>query len=210
MGPFYYDLLDQDLKGLYGDVKVEKHSKAGATSSQLGGQITTIPKNLDGPVLVTITIGGNDVQQAMPAIITGGTDDKARADFATYLDDAFKALTAPDAFGAGVQVKVLIANVYDPSDGTGNFKFASGTKCPGALGYWPAGKQTGPLLDKWEQVMTDEAAKFPGVTVVDLRAKFQGHGVPAAETWFYSDCIHPNTPGHSSLRDLFLDATKKL
>ncbi|MGZ3477331.1 MAG: SGNH/GDSL hydrolase family protein [Polyangiales bacterium] len=222
-GPFFYDLLDQnddtkypdhagkDFKTIYGaDLVVQKTSKAGATSANLGGQIAALPSTLTGPVLVTITIGGNDVQAALPALLMGGDDTAKRADFAMYLEEAFSELTKPDRFGAGVQVKVLVANVYDPSDGTGNFKFASGTKCPGALQFWPASKPTAPLLDNWEKVMTDTAAKHPGITVLDLRAKFNGHGVPAGETWFYSDCIHPNSPGHNEIRDLFFDAAKQL
>lgn len=222
-GPFFYDLLDQnddakypdhagkDFKTIYGaDLAVKKTSKAGATSANLGGQIAALGTSLEGPVLVTITIGGNDVQAALPTILMGGDDTSKRDDFAMYLSDAFGELTKPDRFGPGVQVKVLVANVYDPSDGTGNFKFATGTKCPGALQYWPSSKPTAPLLDNWEKVMADTAAKYPGVTVLDLRAKFNGHGVPATETWFYGDCIHPNTPGHNQIRDLFFEAAKQL
>jgi lysophospholipase L1-like esterase len=58
--------------------------------------------------------------------------------------------------------------------------------------------------------MTDTAQKYPDVTVLDLRAKFNGHGVPAAETWFVFDCIHPNAKGHNQLRDLFFAAAKEL
>ena len=222
-GPFFYDLLDQnddakypdwagkDFKTIYGaGFAVEKTSKGGATSANLGGQIAALPKTLTGPVLVTITIGGNDVQAALGTIITGGDDTPKRNDFAANLDEAFTTLTAADHFGAGVQVKILIANVYDPSDGTGNFKFASGSKCPGALAYWPAGKETATLLDKWEKVMSDTAAKYPAVKVLDLHAKFSMHGVPAAETWFYNDCIHPNAIGHNQIRDLFFGAARAL
>lgn len=222
-GPFFYDLLDQnddakypdhtgkDFKTIYGaDLAVQKTSRGGATAANLGGQIAALPATLTGPVLVTITIGGNDVQAALPTILMGGDDTSKRNDFEMYLEDAFSELTKPDRFGAGVQVKVLVANVYDPSDGTGNFKFASGTKCPGALQFWPASKPTAPLLDPWEKVMTDVAAKHPGVTVLNLREKFQGHGVPATDTWFFGDCIHPNAPGHNEIRDLFFDAAKKL
>lgn len=202
--PFFYTLLDQDLNAKYGAMKVVKASKGGAKAQNLGGQISTVTGPLEGPVLVTITIGGNDVQAAIGKIVTGGDDSKERNDFKEFLDGALAELKKPDRFGSGVQVSVYMTNVYDPSDGTGNFKFASGTKCGGALGFYPAGRPTTPTLDPWEQVFTDEAAKYGDVRVLDLRAKFQGHGVPSAEPWFVNDCIHPNAKGHSAIRDLFV------
>ena len=221
-GPFFYNLLDKnddakwpdaigkDFVTIYGaDLKVVKASKAGARAQNLGGQINTLTGPLAGPVLVTITIGGNDVTAALGKILTGGDDTSERTQFKQFLDDAIAALKTPDRFGPGVDVSVYMTNVYDPSDGTGNFKFQSGTKCGGALGFYPAGQSTKPLLDPWEQIFVDVAAKYQDVHVLDLRAKFNGHGVPSAETWFVTDCIHPNTPGHDGIRDIFWDAITK-
>ena len=220
--PFFYDLLQknddakypdykgQDLTTKYGAMKIEKHSKGGSTAVNLDAQVGALPTSLEGPVLVTITIGGNDVQAALPAILGGGTDDVKRGQFQGYIQTALDELTKPGRFGAGVQVRIVMTNIYDPSDGTGNFTFATGTKCSGALGFWPAGKETKPLLDKWEDVMTAEAAKHPEVTLVDLRSRFNGHGVPDAETWFVGDCIHPNAPGHNQVRGIAWDVIKTL
>ena len=219
-GPFYYDLLDKnddakwpddkgkDFAAAFGpDLKVVKASKAGARGQNLGGQIATLPATLEGPVVVTMTIGGNDVTAALAALLTSGDDSKERADFQGYLDEAIAELTKPDRFGAGVKVTVFVANVYDPSDGTGDFTVAaSGKKCPGALSFFPAGKATAPLLDPWEKIFADVAAKHPGSNVVDLRGKYQGHGVNKADSWFYGDCIHPNAAGHDAVRDLFWSA----
>lgn len=221
--PFYYDLLDKnddtkwpdavgkDFSALYGsDIKVVKVSRGGAKGQNLGGQISLIPATLEGPVVVTMTIGGNDVQAALGALLTSGDDTKQRTDFQEFLDAAIAELTKPDRFGAGVKVSVYMANVYDPSDGTGNFTIASsGKKCPGPLAYFPAGRETKPLLDPWSKIFTDVAAKYPGTTVVDLRAKYQGHGVASADSWFVADCIHPNAAGHDALRDLFWENITK-
>lgn len=222
-GPFYYALLDKnddakwpDAKGLdfstlYGpDVKVVKASKAGARAQNLGGQIATLPATLEGPVVVTMTIGGNDVTNALGALLTTGDDTKERTSFQEFLDGAIAELTKPDRFGAGVKVAVYLTNVYDPSDGTGNFTVAAtGKKCGGALGFFPAGKETRSLLDPWEQIFVDVAAKYPGTTLLDLRTKFDGHGVAKTESWFYPDCIHPNAIGHDAIRDLFWGAITK-
>ena len=223
-GPFFYDLLvknddtkypeakGKDLSTKYGaDIVVQHASKGGARSVNLDSQVGGLPKTLAGPVLVTITIGGNDIQAALANLLATGDDSKDRATFQANLKTALDELTQADRFGAGVKVRVVLANVYDPSDGTGNFTYGS-SKCPGALGFWPSGKATSTLLDPWEKIMADEAAKHPEVTLVDLRAKFNGHGVAtgAATTWFYSDCIHPNAAGHASTRDLFWGAIDKL
>ncbi len=222
--PFYYALLDQnddakypdamglDLKTTYGaDLNIVKASRNGAKSVNMLSQIASLPTSLPGPVLVTITIGGNDVQAAIGTIITGGDDTPQRNDFAKYLGEGLAELNKPGRFGEGVQVKVLLANIYDPSDGTGKFVHAStGKKCPGALAYYPADKPTAPLLDPWEQVMTDAVAKYPNSTsLLDLRAKFQGHGVGSADPWFVTDCIHPNAKGHDALRDMFWETAIK-
>ncbi|MBI2389153.1 MAG: SGNH/GDSL hydrolase family protein [Deltaproteobacteria bacterium] len=221
-GPFYYDLLDKnddakwpdgagkDLATLYGpDLAIVKASRAGARAQNLGGQVNTITGPLAGPVLVTMTIGGNDVQAALGKMLTGGDVTAERESFREFLDEAIGMLKQPDRFGPGVEVVVYVANVYDPSDGTGNFKFASGARCGGALGFYPAGQPTAPQLDPFEQIYLDVAAKYDDVHVLDLRAKFNGHGVPAADTWFVSDCLHPNAPGHDALRDLFWEAITK-
>ncbi len=205
-GPFFYALLDQQLGD---DVKVVKASKAGARAQNLGGQVGTVAGPLEGPVLVTITIGGNDVTAALGKILSGGDDSKERGDFREFLEGALDELQKPDRFGPGVKAVIYMTNVYDPSDGTGNFKFQSGAKCGGALGFYPAGRPTAPQLDPWGQIFVDVAAKRQDVHVLDLRGKYQGHGVPSAETWFVPDCIHPNAKGHAAIKELFASALAK-
>ena len=214
-GPFFYDLLDHndnaaypDYKGkdlstkLGSDITIVKNSKAGATSIGLSGQVKGLPASLVGPVLVTITIGGNDVQSALGAIILSGNDSQQRMSFTNNLDGSLAELTKPGRFGDGVNVKVLLVNIYDPSDGTGNFKFANGMSCGQPLSLWNKG-MTDQYLAPWEDAMTTTVAKYPTVKLLDLRSAFHGHGVPATDTWFVSDCIHPNTHGHAALRTLF-------
>jgi lysophospholipase L1-like esterase len=220
--PFFYDLLvknddakfpssaGKDLSTKFGaDIKVHKASRGGARAVNLVSQITGLPTSFEGPVLVSITIGGNDVTAAMGALITGGDDTKDRTAFQTYLAQSLDELTKPDRFGPGVKVRVVLSNIYDPSDGTGNFMYG-GKKCPGALGFYPAGKPTRELLDPWIQIMVEETAKHPEVALVGMREKFEGHGVATGDmTWFVSDCIHPNSPGHESIRGLFWNAIEK-
>jgi lysophospholipase L1-like esterase len=202
-GPFFYDLLGEDLKSKLGDVKVVKNSKSGAVSSQLPAQVTGLPTELPGPVAVSVTIGGNDMQAAALDILNG-KDEKARTAYGANLVTAYDELTTEGRFGAGVKVTIFHATIYDPTDGEGNFGEAG---CPAPLSLIPKQPTRG-FWDNWNKQGADSIAKYGSAVVsVDLRGKFDGHGVGKFKdgtSWFAPDCIHPNTTGHEELRKLFL------
>ncbi|CAN5134356.1 SGNH/GDSL hydrolase family protein [soil metagenome] len=208
-GPFFYDLLQKNDDAKYPEYKgkdlatrfgttVQKASKGGAVSANLSGQVDSLPATLPGPVVATITIGGNDMQAAIGHILQG-TDQPDREAFRTNIAKALGKLTAPGRFGAGVEVWVYEANVYDPTDGTGTFP-----SCPPPLGIVTA-KNADTIWAAWNQVVAEEVAKIPHGFVPDMHGTFRGHGVVKTGTdrWFAPDCIHPNTDGHSALRGLF-------
>jgi lysophospholipase L1-like esterase len=220
--PFFYDLLvknddtkypaykGKDLDTKYPGIAVVHAAKAGSTAKELVAQTQNLATTLAGPVLVTITIGGNDVQGAIGDYLLSGSDTKELTAFQTELDTSLAELSKPNRFGQGVAVKVLLANIYDPSDGTGNFKFADGTACPGALSYWPANNPTDATLAPWETAVSTTAQKYSPTSVLPLKDVFHGHGVPASPTWFFSDCIHPNAVGHDQVRQMFWGAIAAL
>lgn len=195
---------------------VVKVSKGGAIATQksdgnrsiLFDQVKSLPATLEGPVLVVGSIGGNDVLAGLQNVLFGDTA-KAQADIEAYAKGfgaAMEELTKEGRFGAGVKVDVLMTNIFDPSDGTGRFRFTpENRKCTGSFSLWPEGQPTEPALVQWNAAMTAEAAKYPGVKLLDLKALYKGHDVnqPAEANWFYKDCIHPNTPGHEGIRGLF-------
>jgi hypothetical protein len=239
--PFYRTLLvkNDDAKypdwagfdlatcwGLDATANVVKASKGGAVASVpspnnpsnkgiLLNQATGLPATLEGPVLVVGTIGGNDVQSGLVTVLTG-TQAQVQAQidaFASGFGAAMTELTKPDRFGAGVKVEVLITNIYDPSGGTGHFYYEpSAATCPGALGFWPDMKETKSALAPWNAAMTAEAAKHPGVKLLDLAAPFVAHAVatPASTNWFYKDCIHPSSLGHHAVRSVFWAGMRSL
>src|SRR5581483_10723 len=204
--PFYRELLVKNDDTLYPDWKgkdfttcwgapnVVKASKGGAIATEgtstgasvLFEQVKGLPMTLPGPVLVVGTIGGNDVQRALPDVLLGNDTSAQLAAFKKGLDDAFGELTKTDRFGAGVKVDVLMTNIYDPSGGDGNFTFPNMMKCPGVLGFYPANKPTDPLLKPWEDAMTTSAMMF-GVKILDLQALFKPHAVSSMDGWFFSD-----------------------
>lgn len=239
--PFYRTLLvkNDDAKypawkgfdlatcwGLDPAANVVKVSKGGAVATVpasndpgnkgiLLNQVTGLPAELPGPVLVVGTIGGNDVQGGLVTVVTGTPAQvQAKVDaFTAGFGKAMAELTKPDRFGAGVKADVLMTNVYDPSGGTGHFYYQpKGGTCPGALGFWPDKKETSTLLAQWNDAMSAEAAKYPAVRLLELNAPFKAHNVdtPAAENWFYQDCIHPSSLGHDAVRGVFWAGMTKL
>lgn len=204
-GPFFYDLLGDDLKAKLGGIEVVKNSKSGARSIGLPKQVETLPAELAGPVAVSVTIGGNDMQLAALEILNG-TDEKARTAFTENLTKSYDELTREGRFGAGVKVTIFHATIYDPTDGEGNFAEAG---CPGYLAALPK-QPTRTFWDNWNKAAADVLAKYgDAVVTVDMRAKFEGHGVGKLKdgtSWFAPDCIHPNTTGHDEIRKLFLGA----
>ncbi|MBX3208292.1 MAG: SGNH/GDSL hydrolase family protein [Labilithrix sp.] len=201
-GPYFYDLVGDDLKAKLGDVEVVKNSKSGAVSAGLPGQVSGLPKELPGPVAVSVTIGGNDMQTVAYEILNG-SDAPARAKFAENLTKAYDELTQEGRFGAGVKVTVFHATIYDPSDGEGNYAEAG---CPGYLRLLPK-QPTKTFWDNWNKAGADAIAKYgDAIVTVDIRTKFQGNGIgklKAGTSWYAPDCIHPNTTGHEELRKLF-------
>ncbi len=167
-------------------------------------QVTGLPATLPGPVLVIGTIGGNDVQAGLVTVLTAPTQVQAKVDgFIAGFGQAMAEVTKPDRFGAGVKTTVLMTNVYDPSGGTGHFYYEpSKATCPGALGFWPDKQETATQLAQWNDALATEAAKYPGLRLLELRAPFAAHAVstPAATNWFYRDCIHPSSLGHDAIR----------
>lgn len=194
--PFYYDLLHQDLTTKYGAIGYHRNAQSGSTTSALAGQVDALPATLAGPVVVTITSGGNDMKAALGAILAGA-DSGPRADMQANVKRALDKLGAPGRFGAGVAVYVFEGNIYDASDGHGDFGQHA---CNFGQGV-PTTPSDGHFAD-WNLVITNEIAAH-AQTLSDMHATFYGHGYHAAPDWYASDCTHPSQIGHDQLRRLF-------
>ena len=213
--PFFYDLLaknddgdypewqGKDLKTKFGDtLQIVHNAKAGAVSNGLPGQVSKLPASLPGPVLVTITIGGNDMQADIFNILQG-KDAPEREKFRANISKALTELTMPDRFGPGVEVHVFEADIYDPSDGKGDF---AKQKCPAPLSLLPT-TPTDMFFGNWNTVVAEEVPLHGASLVSPLHTTFYGHGVGAgADRWYANDCIHPNKLGHNEIRSMFWTA----
>lgn len=196
--PYYYTLLRDDLAAHYGGVEYVNRAQSGSETGALVGQINGLPGTLPGPVVVVITSGGNDMKSNLPAVVTG-VDGPMLAALSANIDAALDDLLAPGRFGAGVEVFVFEGNIYDASDGAGDF----GQQDCNFAGGLPA-IPSDVFFDRWNDAIRD-AVQARGQTAVDMHEYFYGHGYHGNPNWYASDCTHPNALGHDELHGLFYE-----
>ena len=107
---------------------------------------------------------------------------------------------------------IFIANIYDPTDGTG-FTNAWFADAPA----WPDGLA---ILEAYNQIIQDCASKYDNVHVVDIHKTFLGHGIHCSRgglgngrnCWYQTKSAVPsaNERGHDVIRRLFLNEMIKV
>jgi lysophospholipase L1-like esterase len=219
--PFFYDLLlknddatyptwqGKDLSTKFPGIKYVHGAIAGSISGPYNDAISNAaPKLLDqikalgsaypGDVLITITIGGNDLNDHA-GDAASGLDTADRMQLATNLKAAMDALSVPGRLGSG-KVYIVQTNIYDASDGMGNWKSGGGARCP----PFDTGKQIDTtVFSQWNDVIAKSIPSAGGNltdTMMDLHALFSGHGFNSMDDWYISDCIHPTKHGHQAIR----------
>ena len=85
---------------------------------------------------------------------------------------------------------------------TGNFQSCG---LPLSL-FTPTPAVTVSVFQRWNAVIETESAKYPHVYVEPLHDTFLGHGIVDSVNWFYTDCIHPDEPGHHQIRRMMWKA----
>lgn len=161
--------------------------------------------------LVVITIGGNDVIHLTEDAAGGATPAQlvaARDAFVQEIEAAILWLRAPGRFPNGVSV--VLANIYDPTDGSGEVPLLCAL-----LGIEPLLPVDSLVIEAQESLLAIAVAN--GIDLVFARERFCGHGVNAADasapcyrgpgtaTWIDETCIHPAADGHAALAADFLD-----
>ncbi|MEW6281558.1 MAG: SGNH/GDSL hydrolase family protein, partial [Candidatus Eremiobacterota bacterium] len=149
------EFAGRDLCSLNPDTRFVDLARDGLTSVELLGMLDRLPEPRPG-TLVTLTIGGNDLIAALNA----GLPEAGVSEFRSRVDAILRRVTAgyPD-------LRLLIGNIYDPTDGTGQVqsghrRFASGL----------------PWLSGYNRVLAELAERHGG-TAVDIHAHFRGHGM---------------------------------
>jgi lysophospholipase L1-like esterase len=210
IGPYFYDVLATDLQAKYPGLTFVHAAKAGAVAGPysdgltgaaptLKTQISGLGSSYAGDVLVTITIGGNDLNaHAQSAILA--TDDAIRMEFGQDLADGLAELTKPGRLGSG-KLQIIMSNIYDFTDGKGDFNTV---RC--GPGVNVASTRDTTAFNQWNGVMAT-AAQNVGAAIYDMHANFMGHGYNETNmenVWFAGGdsvlCIHPNAKGHDAIR----------
>ncbi len=198
---------ESDLAARFAGLDVLDVSVPGATTGSLmAGQLPRVETSwgteVSGEVMVVITIGGNDLTDAL---FSGGNADQAADQALDNIESIVDFFHDPARFPDGAWV--YITNVYEPTDGVGQVDACF------------FGLDLSSIVPTFER-LGDESralAESQGWALIDLRGHFLGHGFhfedegdwyhPDDPTlWFQDDCIHPNVRGHHELRRLFLAA----
>lgn len=172
----------------------------GATSTTVAGEQLRRLRRLElVPTLATVTMGGNDLLTAY------GDVTAARRAIQTVTHNGRRVLAGLRAL-MGPEAPIVVATVYDPSDGTGD---------AGRLGLptWP---QALDLLAELNQVLRALAEEHRAL-VADVHGRFSGHGLaagdpaqpdprPANRGLWYCGLIEPNAWGASEIRAAFWEA----
>jgi lysophospholipase L1-like esterase len=187
-----------DLVTRYPGITFANLASDGATIGEVFGEQLPQLAESDAPSLLTLTIGGNDLLSAFSnkprmSLLEAIARDVAEA-FEFLLDALHRA--RPNAL-------VVLATIYDPSDGTGHI--------PGVLEQ--AGPLPLPVLDGLNERIRTLAGGTPRTILADVHAHFMGHGVtaPEEERWYWKRSpIEPNAAGANEIRRLWREAIDAL
>lgn len=185
----YPDFARRDLVTAFPEIETLNLCVDGATvGSTRSEQLPRMPTD-DAHTLVTITAGGNDLLD-----LVGAPARRGEAAVAAALR-LLRGVVAEVRRRVPRSV-VLLANVYDPTDGTGQLDRIQVTR-----------EEYGWLATYNEGVRA--LCDGDSVRLVDVHEHFLGHGVsaPPAERWYWSpSIIEPGARAASEIRRRWLEA----
>jgi hypothetical protein len=190
------DDVGDDLVSRYPGIEHQNVAMDGATIGDVFGEQIPQLEATDEPTLITLTIGGNDLLSAYGSHPRGPLLERIASDIAEGYDllvDSVRRL-----FPSSL---MILATVYDPSDGTGLI--------PGV--YDGRGPLPLHVLDGFNAHIRKLATGTPNVRLADVHAHFFGHGVTAQEEdrWYWRrSLIEPGKVGASEIRHLWMRAVE--
>jgi len=199
------EFAGRDLVTISPGIDCRFEARDGATTeSVLDSQVDAL-REIDpgGEALVTLTAGGNDLLG-----LIGATDRAGQAGVRAVLDNLDAILgVVRDRLPRAM---VLVANVYDPTDGTGDLE---GTRLHPAATIADAWLR--PQEMRWLgdcNAGVERLCRRRGARLIDLHRHFAGHGrsAPAAKRWYWTgSLIEPGMAGASEIRRLWLAAVEE-
>jgi lysophospholipase L1-like esterase len=187
-------LFHQDLDLEYPGIEFLNLASDGATIGEVFGEQMPQLEETDDAVLITLTLGGNDLMSAYGNKPKRALLEKIESDIAEAYDFLIDMVRGRCPNGT-----LIITTVYDPSDRTGHI--------PGV--YEEAGKLPLDILDRLNDHIRALALGTPHVLLADVYAHFLGHGVtaPEHERWYWRrSLIEPNALGAQEIRNVWRDA----
>jgi len=188
------DDVGDDLLTRYPGIEHLNVAMDGATIGEVFGEQIPRLEASDEPTLLTLTVGGNDLLSAYGSHPRGALLERIANDISEgyeLLVDSIRRL-----YGESL---LIVATVYDPSDGTGHV--------PGLF------DDRGPLplnvLEGFNTHVRALARGTPHTKLADVHAHFLGHGVtaPDEDRWYWRrSLIEPNARGANEIRHLWLRA----
>ena len=190
----YPEFAGRDLRTRWPEIEARNLCIDGATIGDVfGSQLPDLEERED-EVLVTLTIGGNDLLSAFSTQPRASLMERIVRDIAAAYDALLDAIRERLPRAA-----IVVSTVYDPSDRTG--------RIPGIF------EDAGPLplrhLDTLNGRIRDAARGREGLHLADVYGHFLGHGatVPAEERWYWRrSLIEPSAIGASEIRRTWTDA----
>lgn len=210
-GPYFYDLLNADLAAKFPSLMFVHGAQLNAITDAysdgqpagaptLKSQIAALGNNYPGDIVVTISIGGNDLNaHALQAI--SNTDASLRSELDAHLTAELGELSTAGRLGSG-KVYIVLANIYDFTDGQGDFATVG---CGPGVNISATAVKTG--FGNWNDVLATNAGKVGGA-LYDMYTDFTGHGYnnpDKSQLWYDASsdqtvCLLPNAEGHDEIR----------
>ena len=206
------DMLGKTLPAVFPNLTAKNISASGTTSIQhLRKQVAHLtPQPAEVLGVVVMTTGGNDIihnyglTPPCEFAMYGSTLKQAQKWIANYekrLDEMVNRVKA--AFPGGCHI--FLANIYDPTDGTGDLGLTG-------LPAWPDGLS---VLEAYNGIIVRCCEKHDFVHLVNIHEPFLGHGIHCTKFWlkhyradsphyWYSIIEDPNERGYDAVRRLFL------
>jgi lysophospholipase L1-like esterase len=205
------DVIKPRLRTLFGSgVEFQNYAAWGAKTEDVrDDQLPSIDTASTKRTLVMMTVGGNDALQVIgePAEVSLAHMETKMA----ILEEIIQWIIDPAHFPGGVYL--IYSNMYDPTDGVGDF-----THCGLGVSYgdWPALPEIEPIANSW---FLDLAMTYH-VDMLEMHGLFLGHGYHNNDItnpwychdcapdcpcprWFDLTCIHPTGDGHAALAGFF-------
>ncbi len=208
------DMKGKNLSVVFPKLETKNISTSGSNSFDHLNQIKRLsPQQSDVLGVVVMTSGGNDLihnygrRPPEKGAMYGASFEQARpwiGNFEKRLDEMVRRIQK--VFPGGCHI--FLANIYDPSDGTGNTaEWLTG------LPAWPDGVK---ILHAYNTILAECAARYENVHLVDIHSSFLGHGIHCRKFWiknyrwndptywYYLNIEDPSERGYDATRRLFL------